>query len=450
MGVKAKLAPVVMIGVVGGIVVSLTTARDLAASSLRVDQNSQIAPQGSDRDVADALPAGVVLQSIDGGSDFYTGHGFTKAAPLDNPSFFPIGVWYPSLNSESDVTTYKSLDINMLDRPDGSCNLSLLAGTGIYAIPQYGECGGPTGSGIGDESVGLFTDDEVDGNYGPGPGYTYLQSIIDKVPAGLRSGRFFWTNYGTGVLIWLNQAQATQFVNDYQQTVSDDLYWFTTPSSSEFCSHLFLVRCTTGEARRGSNYGSAIDTIRSLERPTGSEPIWAFVEDGCPFTAPDDRCITPAQMNWGVWSSIIHGARGIIYFNHSFSGPSESDDNFENAHYTANGITGQAKATDALIKSLAPVLNDDTALNYVTASPAPRAFRGIETMAKYHDGRFYIFADTRDAGRGRNLHATFHVADRAAVSITVVNENRTIRVVNGTFTDRFVTGATVHIYVVNG
>ena len=401
------------------------------------------------------LPAGVVLQPIDGGSDFYIGHGFTKAAPLDNPSFFPIGVWYPSLNSESDVTTYKSLDINMLDRPDGSCNLSLLAGTGIYAIPQYGECGGPTGSGIGDESVGLFTDDEVDGNYGPGPGYTYLQSIIDGDPASLKAGRFFWTNYSFNLLMWETEAQAAQFINDYQQTVSIDQYWFTDsliddPSSSDSCGRFYGVPCTTDQAQRGSNYGATIDDIRALESPVGSEPIWAFVEDGCPFTAPDDQCITPAQMNWGVWSSIIHGARGIIYFNHSFSGPSESDNNFEDPYYTTTGITPQAQATNSLITSLAPVLNDDTALHYVMASPAPGTFSGIETMAKYHDGQFTIFADTRDSGSATNIPATFQIADPSATSVTVVNENRTIPVVNGTFTDTFATGSTVHIYRVNG
>jgi hypothetical protein len=459
-GGKARLAPIVMIGVVGGIVVSLTTSQGLAASSLRVDQDAQIAPQVSDQAVVDAVPAGVVLAPIDGGTDFYTSHGFTKAAPLDNPSFYPIGIWYPSLNYESDVATYKSLDINMLDRPDGGCNLSLLAGTGIYAIPQYGECGGPTGAGIGNESVGLFTDDEVDMNYGPSAGYSYLQNLIDAVPANLKSGRFFWSNYGKGVLLWETQAQAAQFVNDYQQTISDDFYWFTDQDINQpwgvapwnQCAQFYGLNqdCTTDQAQRGSNYGSAIDSIRSLQTPVGSEPIWAFVEDGCPFTAPDDQCITPAQMNWAVWSSIIHGARGLIYFNHSFSGPAESDNNFETPYFTTTGITPQAQATDALITSLAPVLNDDTALHYVTVSPAPTTFSGIDTMAKYHDGQFTIFADTRDSGSATDIPATFHVADPSATSVTVVNENRTIPVVNGTFSDTFATGATVHIYRVNG
>jgi len=448
-GQKPWIAPIVIIGLVGTIVAALTTARDVAASPRPVDLPVRTAPVNA-RQLADPLPPGVVLQPIDGGANFYTGHGYTKAAALDSPNFFPIGIWYPSLNTESDVATYEALGINMLDRPDGACKLSLLTGTGIYAIPQYGECGGATGSGIGKESVGLFTDDEVDMNYGPGAGYTYLADLINRVPSSLKSGRFFWTNYGTGVLFWEPAAQAAQFVNGYQQTVSDDLYWFTTPSATESCAHFYLVHCTGGEARRGSNYGSAIDAIRAFEHPAGSEPIWAFVENGWPFTH-ERRAITPADMNWAIWSSIIHGARGIIYFNHSFSGPAQSDNNFENSHFTSTGITGQAKATDSLIRSLAPVLNDDTAVNYVTARPAPSAFGGIESMAKYHDAQFYIFADTRDAGRkSRNVHATFHLSGSSAVSVTVVNENRTIQVVKGTFTDTFATGTTVHIYAVNG
>ncbi len=399
-----------------------------------------------------AASNGVVLEPVDGGADFYGSLGATKAVALDQPTFFPIGIWYPSLNSANDVATYESLGINMLDRPDQYCNLSLLAGTGIYAIPQYGECGGATGSGIGNESVGLFTDDEVDMNYGPGAGYTYLQNLINAVPASLKSGRFFWSNYGKGVQLWETTAQAAQFVNDYQQTVSEDLYWYTDPSSIAMCAAFYVVaHCTNDQARRGSNYGSIIDAIRRLERPAGSEPIWAFVEDGQPFPG-DGRFMTPAEMNWAIWSSIIHGARGIIYFNHSFGGRHQGDNNFEDPHYSATGITAQARSTDAEIRSLAPVLNDDTALHYVTASPAPAAFSGIETMAKYHDGQFTVFADTRDsAHRGRRrVRATFHVADPGATSVTVIDENRVIPVVNETFADTFATGATVHIYRVNG
>src|SRR5262249_55195648 len=61
----------------------------------------------------------------------------------------------------------------------------------------------------------------------------------------------------------------------------------------------------------------------------------------------------------------------------------------------------------------------------------------------------YIFAATRESETATNIPATFTIADHNATSITVVNENRTIPVINGVFTDTFATGATVHIYQVN-
>ena len=405
------------------------------------------------------LPPGVTTVAVDGGADFYSSHGYAQTAPLDNPSFFPVGVWYPGLNSSSDVAAYKKAGINMLDRPDGNCDLSLLAGTGIYAIPQYGECGGSTGAGITANSssvVGLFTDDEVDMNEGPGTGYTYLTNLEAAVPASVKAGRIFETNYGKGVQIWETNSQAAEFVNDFQETFSDDFYWMTDSDINSAwsaapwnqCAQFYGLNtnCTTDQAQRGSNYGSAIDNERSMENPVGSEPIWTFVEDGCP-SGSGNACITPAQMQWSVWSSIIHGARGVIYFNHSFTGACTGDNNLESSCYAT--IAAQMKTTDATIASQAAALNDRTALGYVTATPTASNFAGIETLTKYHGGQFTIFADTRDSGTVQNIPATFHLADSAATSVTVVGENRTIPVTGGTFTDTFATGSAVHIYAVN-
>ena len=119
-------------------------------------------------------------------------------------------------------------------------------------------------------------------------------------------------------------------------------------------------------------------------------------------------------------------------------------------------IYDQVQETDALIKQLAPVLNSPFALNYVTVNSggytypiADTTLGGIEVMAKDYNGQFYIFADTRDSETQTNIHATFTIADKNALSVTVVNENRTIPVVNGVFSDTFANGATVHIYQVN-
>ena len=168
------------------------------------------------------------------------------------------------------------------------------------------------------------------------------------------------------------------------------------------------------------------------------------------------------ELNWAVWSSLIHGARGIIYFNHTFAGPAHQTTILRNhtiRQFNRDrliSIYTQVKKTDALIEQLAPVLNSPTALGYVTVNgpgyvngTVVSQFSGIEIMAKDYNGQFYIFADTRDSETQTNIPATFTIADHNATSVTVVNENRTIPVVNGVFTDTFATAATVHIYQVN-
>ena len=135
----------------------------------------------------------------------------------------------------------------------------------------------------------------------------------------------------------------------------------------------------------------------------------------------------------------------------------------------------QTKATDALIEQLAPVINSPFAEGYATVSPTSgqklplplaagtgtSAFSGIDISVHWYTGGdvsnrslqlsngAYIFAATRDSEYATNISATFTIADKNATSVTVVNENRTIPVTNGVFTDTFATGATIHIYQVN-
>ena len=139
-----------------------------------------------------------------------------------------------------------------------------------------------------------------------------------------------------------------------------------------------------------------------------------------------------------------------ISITHSVVQP-QSNDNLAQPYYQTVqpgqtiSIYNQVQATDALIKQLAPVLNSPIALDYVTVNcplcewTVVSLLSGIEVMAKDYNGQFYIFADTRDSETQTNIPATFTIADLNATSVTVVNENRTIPVVNGVFTDTFAT-----------
>ena len=421
--------------------------------------------------MADALPPGVTLEQIDGGPSYYSSHGFTYAANAgwDDPSFFPIGVWYAHVLTQADADRWKDLGLNTVFALTDDTSLSLLRSNGIWAIIQTGH----PASEIGSETVGLLTVDEPNS-------FQYVSDAIASTPNSLQDGRYWWFNntwnfieYGlrmtdsgqtvSGSVSLTTQVTTPNGTKRHIDIQSIDQYWFAGGKASNWTLAAGGIlydlgrNMTIDEAARGSHYGDMVDRLRALQT-TYPAPIAAFIETG--GAAFEDTSgayyITPPEMNWAVWSSIIHGARQIIYYNHSHAGPAAvSIDNFAQPYFQtiqpgqSISIYDQAKATNALIEQLAPVINSPTALGYVTVNPAPTTFSGIETMAKYYNGEFYIFADTRFSGAATNINATLTINDPDATSVTVINENRTLSVSNEKFTDTFATGSTVHIYKVN-
>ena len=187
------------------------------------------------------------------------------------------------------------------------------------------------------------------------PARSQLSSILAGLPS---DGRLRYTNYGKGVIFWNSDSDAEQYVNDFQQVVSTDVYWFT---EGDVCSQyqggnlLGMGRdLTSAECHRASNYGAQVARVRALDAMDGKRmPVWAFVETGHPFdnNMGGGRSIAPAEVRAAVWHSIIAGARGIIYFQHSFGGSCVGD------HHTirsnCEGTRPIVVSTDAQIQSLA-------------------------------------------------------------------------------------------------
>ena len=180
-------------------------------------------------------------------------------------------------------------------------------------------------------------------------------------------GRIRYANYTKNVLIWYSDADAARFVNEFQQVVSSDFYWFTDPyqvptmEAPDWLPEAGQT-ITTPQIRRAANYGYQIDRMRQLDALDGKrQPIWGFVEEGWPFTqtaAEGARAITPPQMRAAVWQSLIAGARGIVYFNHSFGGPCLT--HYINRDPCYPAIQAELTRTNSQITQLAPVLNSPT------------------------------------------------------------------------------------------
>jgi hypothetical protein len=164
-------------------------------------------------------------------------------------------------------------------------------------------------------------------------------------------------------------------------------------------------------------------------------PVWNVVELGWPYNETGGRAIAPAEVKAAVWHSIIAGARGIIYFNHSFGGPNPSHHVVRDPAYAA--VRAVVRSTNQLITQLAPVLNAPFADGVVTADLS------VRTMTKFHQDKYFVFAGSKE---NRASTPTITLAGFSGGTATVVGESRTIPISDGRFSDNFADGNAVHIY----
>jgi len=387
---------------------------------------------------ASAAHSQVSLRDADGGPQYYD--QFANALPSD-PNFFPIGVWFESVVSQGDIDLDKEAGLNLYVVLTGNSNLSLVRSNGMYAILQQSEWRNNATAQSNPAVVGWELSDEIDMTQGPGAGYTTLNNILASLP---KDGRKRYNNYGKGVMFWQSDADAQRFVNEFQSPTSNDIYGFTDPHVSGASEGGKLLNggqpLTTAQTRRAANYGYTVDRMRKLDAMDGKhKPIWNFVEVCWPFTesaTQGGRAIQPAEVYAAVWHSIIAGARGIIYFNHSFGGPHQSQHCLRDPYYA--NVRDVVKRTNRQIQRLAPVLNAPFADNFVKPSSSVRA------MAKWYKKQYYVFAGSKE---NKPSIATFQLAGITSGTATLFGANgRTIRIRNGQFSDKFADGNAIHIY----
>jgi hypothetical protein len=159
-----------------------------------------------------------------------------------------------------------------------------------------------------------------------------------------------------------------------------------------------------------------------------------FVETAMPFlNDAGARTITPEEIEGACWSAIIHEARGIVFFQHNNDGV--------NGGYSLVDCSEERKelirVSNAKITSLAPVIN--------TQSYVWNFGPGIDSMLKAHDGSMYVFAEitlTSDPGP-----RTFTLPPGiGGTNVEVLDEGRTVKVMDGKFTDDFPHEYTHHVY----
>jgi hypothetical protein len=390
-------------------------------------------------DDAPGMTSGVIaaaadLRPVDGGPQFYA--RFPASLP-STASYFPVGVWFESVLTQEEVDADRRAGINLYIALTGNSDLRLIARNGMKVLAQPEDWLGRAKAPGSQAIAGWLLADEVDMQLPPRKGLAKLRRISRRLP---RDGRLRYVNFGKGVTFWNTRVEAARYVNRFQDVVSADNYWFTDRNicgASEGGVLLGAGERGLSRARchRAANYGRTVERVRELVRPAGSRPVWAFVEVGHPFSDAHWPTIRPAEVSAAVWSSIIHGARGIVYFNHSFGGRAPTQHALRERAYA--GVRRAVARTNARIHRLAPVLNAPFADGFAATGA------NVETMTKAFEDRYYVFAGSR----GRPVRrATFRVPCTGPSTVTVVDEGRTLALADGAFADAFADGNAVHIY----
>lgn len=159
------------------------------------------------------------------------------------------------------------------------------------------------------------------------------------VPSGVTVGMFVWDNNSQTVF---TSGQIVVSKTSTSVTIS------AAPNATVNSGDLIGFTVSADMGRRAFIYGDIIDTERTYQAGNYPAPILSIIEDGGPYADSNNTVasyIQPEELNWAVWDSIIHGARGIIYFNGSFAGPAQSSDNMADSWYQSAQTTASFTAS---------------------------------------------------------------------------------------------------------
>jgi hypothetical protein len=296
----------------------------------------------------------------------------------------------------------------------------------------------PQASQLGIETSSWMGTDEIDMQRSPAAGCAELQQTKNNSPLG---GRYFYNNFGKGVLFWQTDAEARCYVN-IPDVPSSDAYWMTDANicgPGEAGNKPGVI--TTNACHVPANYGWQVQRMRSLLNVPRSKPIWSFVELGRPWGEADRPAIALPAIRAAAWHSIIAGAMGIQYFSHSFQPPPGCSSG-PSIHRDCPSIRTAVTNLSSEIQGLAPVLFAPYLTSGFTANS------NVKALAKFAGGKFYVLAGT--AGHIGPVPGNFSIPCVGNATAAVVGESRTVPVNGGAWTDTFADPNSIHIYRIDG
>lgn len=352
-----------------------------------------------------------------------------------SPDYFPIAVW---LQSPSNATAYKAAGINLyigLYNGPVQADLDQLKTASMPALCDQNALALANRTAYGTILAGWTQMDEPDNAQDNGAGG--YNPCISPDTLVKRYNTMKQADSTRPVFLNLGQAVAyTGWIGRGTCTGKTDMYPLYLRGCDIASFDIYPVNST--DAPVAGNLWYVAKGVDSLRMWCGDKkPVWAWIE--CTSINGGTKP-TPAQVKAEVWMALIHGARGFGYFCHSFSPV------FKEAAWLSDATMKPAiTAINQRVTTLAAVLNGPTVSGLATVASSNKAVP-VDIMVKTPAGAQYVFAV---AMRGDTTTARVTVAGLTGQdSAEVLDENRVLPVVNGTFTDHFAAYG-VHLYRIN-
>ena len=351
-----------------------------------------------------------------------------------DPNYFPIGVW---VQSPSNAVAYKSAGINMFVGMWGGLNQEKLDGlkkAGVKVICDQNEFGLAN---LKDTTIYAWMHGDEPDNAQMNRTTKQYDPCID--PAIIINSYHEIKKKDPSRPVFINLGQGVAYINYNGRGACRgdiDKYKVSTNGYLKACDigsfDIYPVNNRDAESQNNLYYvPKGIDSLKSWTNY--SKPVWCVIE--CTkIDTRNPRKPTTQEVKSEVWMALIHGAKGFLYFCHSFVPPQD-----EAALLHDPVMIKAVKDINTQVYSLASVLNSPDTKGYATVSSSNTAVP-VDIMTKNHSKADYIFAAGMRCGY---TTATFNVTSGS--SVEVLGEGRTINITDGKFSDEFIPYG-VHLY----
>ncbi len=238
----------------------------------------------------------------------------------------------------------------------------------------------------------------------------------------------------------------------------DDSYYYGYAAATDVIS--FDKYPIYGWCRKDWLYwvGDAQDTLH-LKYAKGEHPTYQWIEcikccsRWCDYPERDNLGPFPNEIRCEVWYAIIHGAKAIGYFTHTWR-PDDCQDK-GTQYYKNYQVTPEQEAelirTNGQITALTPVLSRPNLTNvtHMITSGTGR----VDVITKGYNNTLYIFAvNVLHVTDSNTQIVSFTVPGLGSTgkNVEVYDESRTIVPTGDIFIDTLTEEEPVHIYSING